>query len=79
MASYSVLLLYPDYLEHQRGDNFYFHVTASDPIEADRKAKSYAMASFVGEGVSDPDDFMTILVIAGHHADLPTGTVSYGP
>ena len=67
---YTVLLLYPDYLAHNYGEDTYAeHVEAIDPQAAVEAAQSSASALF-GDDNTDADDFTPLLVVAGHHDDL---------
>jgi hypothetical protein len=71
MKPYTVLLLYPDYLQDQVNDTYFAHVEASNAWEA----VSYARNQAVGVGTDapdgwdyvDPEDFAVLIVIAGHH------------
>lgn len=64
---YSVLLLYPDGLAENYGEEtFYAWVKAADPAEAVQKARQQARRANPGSGVK-PEDFALLLCIAGHH------------
>jgi hypothetical protein len=67
---YSVLLLYPDYLNDSGGETFYAFVEASDPIAAVATAQHEAAAA-QPETIDDPTDFAPLLVIEGYHASQP--------
>jgi hypothetical protein len=67
---YSVLLLYPDYLNDTGTETYYAFVEATDPIDAAAVAKGQAAAEDSPD-IGDPDDFATLLVIQGHHYGQP--------
>lgn len=66
---FSVLLLYPDYLATQYGEETYFtHVGAATVAEATQAARAEAVD---GQQCScDPADFVPLLVVKGWHKDL---------
>jgi hypothetical protein len=67
---YSVLLLYPDYVNDNGTETYYAFIRAVDPIEA--VALAQRKAATVQEGVGmEPDDFVPLLVTQGHHASEP--------
>lgn len=70
MKNYSVLLLRPDYMTDNFGqDTYYAHVTASTPEGAIEAAKlDVLMADASKEG--DKDDYAVLLVIEGHHENV---------
>lgn len=62
---YSVLLLYPDYLQDEGNETYYALVEASDAPNAARAAQQQALA---GSGLDvTSDDFAVLLVVTGHH------------
>jgi len=66
---FSVLLLYPDYLATQYGEETYFtQVTAAIVEEAAKTAQAEAVEGQLCE--CNPDDFAVLLVIKGWHSDL---------
>ena len=67
---YSVLLLYPDYLDDTGSETYYAFVEATDPIEAVVVAQRQAAAAQTVE-IDDPSDFATLLVTEGHHTSQP--------
>ena len=67
---YSVLLLYPDYLDDTGYETFFTHVEGADAAEAVRAAQREA-ASAQGMQVDDPGDFRPLLVIEGHPKSEP--------
>jgi hypothetical protein len=67
---YSVLLLYPDYLDDTGYQTFFAHVEGRDAAEAVRAARRKAVCA-QSEPVEDPTDFHPLLVIEGHHASEP--------
>lgn len=67
---YSVLLLYPDYLSD--GPTTYYHLTeAANPKKAAARAQRAAAQAQVEGACNDYEDFLVLLVIEGHHDDLP--------
>jgi hypothetical protein len=70
---HSVLLLYPDYANDGGTETYYAWVAASGPIAAIAEARRQAMATngWTEEDVN-PDDFVALLVIEGHHRGQPT-------
>jgi hypothetical protein len=69
---HSVLLLYPDYANDGGAETYYAWVEASGPIAAIAEARRQAMATneWTEEDVN-PDDFVALLVIEGHHRGEP--------
>lgn len=66
---FTVLLLYPDYLSDNFGEETYLaHVTAEDAGTAALVAQ--AMAQTGNGAASDPADFAVLFVLQGHHHDL---------
>lgn len=63
---YSVLLLYPDYMDDTGRETFYAFVEAPDAIEAVAVAQRQAVTAQSAE-IDDPADFHPLLVTAGHH------------
>ncbi len=74
MPSYSVLLLYPDYMSDVWGKSYYSFVEANDPEQAVEVARQACMQANTEEGgfagVSTPEDLACLLVIHGRHSDL---------
>lgn len=71
---FSVLVLLPDYLADQPGDTVYCHIDAPDAATAERLARELAASQFP-DCTPSPDDFLIVLIIAGHHAAiLPEST-----
>lgn len=69
---YSVLLMYPDYLNYEYTDTFYDHVIARDSLHAIEVAqRNAAKANDLEEDGRDPGDFSPLLVIEGHHHGQP--------
>ena len=68
--SYSVLLLYPDFLNDGGSETYYAFVEARDPIEAVAVAQEQAAAAQVVD-IDDPADFAPLLVTQGHHSGEP--------
>jgi hypothetical protein len=67
---YSVLLLYPDYLNDTGYETYYAFVEASDPLDAVALAQRQAAAAQEGVEI-DPDDFAPLLVTEGRHHSEP--------
>jgi hypothetical protein len=63
---YSVLLLYPDYVNDTGYETYYVLVEAADPDEAVAAAQREAVAAQDGIEI-EPDDFHPLLVTPGHH------------
>jgi len=70
LQPYSILLLYPDYLDDTGYETFYAFVEAADPIDAVATAQRQA-ATAQACAIDDPTDFHPLLVTAGHHASKP--------
>jgi hypothetical protein len=70
LKPYSVLLLYPDYLDDTGYETFYAFVEAVGPIEAVHLARRKAVAAQTID-IDDPTDFHPLLVIEGHHYGQP--------
>jgi hypothetical protein len=64
--AFSVLLLYPDFVNDGGTETYYALVEAADPDEAIELAQRKAAASLDGIEV-DPADFVPLLVTQGHH------------
>ena len=64
---YSVLLLYPDYVNDSGTATYYAIVQATDPDEAVAQAQQEAATSQDGVEM-EPGDFAPLLVTQGHHA-----------
>jgi hypothetical protein len=62
---YSVLLLYPDYINDRGDETYYAFVEASDPLQAVAVAQRQATAAQDGVD-TDPDEFAPLLVTEGH-------------
>ena len=76
MKPYTVLLLYPDYLADNYGEDTYqAWVDAQSVTEAASKAQLEAAGDDnvpVGHTVDDLNDFKVLAVYEGHHVDLST-------
>jgi hypothetical protein len=68
MNPYSVLLLYPDYMNDSGIETYYEHVDAISPEGAVLTAQS--LAHLANDGMGEPEDFAALLCIAGHHKPL---------
>lgn len=69
---YTVILLYPDYLANQYGEEYYFAwVKARSPKRAPVLARKQ-VANNLGDRVQNPDDFLCVAVYAGHAPCLHT-------
>jgi hypothetical protein len=67
---YSVLLLYPDYANDSGSETYYAFVEATHPLAAIVAAKRQAIAAQECIEI-EPDDFVPLLVTAGHHRGAP--------
>jgi hypothetical protein len=63
-ARYSVLLLYPDYLADDGAETYWAWVVSMSDHGAAEAAKLEAAKD---NDVEDPNDFLTLAVIEGHH------------
>lgn len=64
--TYTVVLLYPDYLAKDFGANLYVDATRARTLErAVRAAQWRAVRAQAPDTVDDPSDFRPILVLAG--------------
>ncbi len=72
MKKYTVLLLYPDYLANQYGEETYLSWTESKgPEQAISLAQAEAFEESEYDPQSgDPSDFAVLICIEGHHGDL---------
>ena len=71
---YSVLLLYPDWANDDGNETYYAFVEAPDPVAAVAEAQQRALETNgwdVPEDAADPDEFVPLLVIEGHHFGQP--------
>jgi hypothetical protein len=67
LLPYSVLLLYPDYISQGDHETYFAHVDAANPVQAIQAARQMAAAAQKPAAVYDPDDFASLICIAGHH------------
>jgi hypothetical protein len=67
---FSVLLLYPDFVNDYGTETYYAFVEATDQIDAVAVAQRQAVAAQCIE-IDDPTDFVPLLVTEGHHASRP--------
>jgi hypothetical protein len=67
---WSVLLLYSDHANASGSETYFALVEAADAIDAFTVAQRAAVAAQEGMAV-EPEDFMPLLVTAGHHASEP--------
>lgn len=79
MKKYTVILLYPDYVAENYGQETYMtSVEAEDPVAAVAKARSEVLDAALTEAdggqyeseYEDPADLFVIAVIEGEHADV---------
>jgi hypothetical protein len=64
--NYSVLLLYPDYLSENYGQETYFtHVKSKTPEDAVEAARENAFIANK-KSANDPHDFLPLAVMRGH-------------
>lgn len=70
---YTVILIYPDYIAEQYGEEFWIsHVEAEAPAQAVEAAQREALEAnpiHTGE-VDSHTDFAVVAVFEGHHDDL---------
>lgn len=70
---YSVLLLYPDYVAEQYGEEIFYNFVKADSVSmAIKQAQRNAFESnelVIGDD-GELEDFAVLLVIEGHHKDL---------
>lgn len=68
---YSVLLLYPDYMSDNFGqETYYAHVEAIDRDMAVHNAQHQAQTCEGNESCDNPEDFHPLLVLEGWHHGL---------
>ena len=77
MKKYTVILIYPDHVAENYGEEFYTaHVEAKTPKQALAKAREKALAdnSLSSDPESDdycnPVDFACVAMFEGHHDDV---------
>ena len=71
MKPYTVLMLYPDYLADQYGQDTYLaHVEAENHAKAIRKAQVKALRAQGTCAGASADDFYPLFCTEGHHNDL---------
>ncbi len=72
MKKYSVLLLYPDYIAENYGEETYLaHVFGINPSTAVVHARiECAESNEIIEDVYDLEDFKVLAMFKGHHVDL---------
>ena len=63
---YSVLLLYPDYLQNSDPETYYVWVEAEDPFKAVEAAQCMAVNANEEDVVEDGTDFLPLAVFEGH-------------
>ena len=62
MSTYTVILLYPDYIASNYGQDYYFwNGEAESPTDAARKAQQF----IASEHNNEPEDFYVVVVIRG--------------
>lgn len=76
MKAYTVLLIYPDYLASQYGEEFYMEsAEAETPKEAVAKVQQMAVETNIpngdNEGDIDPVDFAVVAVFEGVVQSVP--------
>lgn len=71
LLKYTVLLLYPDYMAENYGEDTYLAwVEAVNTKQAVRKAQIEAMRAQGGQPGVTADDFLPLFACSGHHIDL---------
>lgn len=78
MKKFTVLLLYPDYMSDNFGqDTCMAHVNAEDVARAQEAAQARMVQirlEYDEEDGQDPDDYFVLMVIEGHHNDIKEPT-----
>lgn len=77
MKNFTVLLLYPDYMSDNFGQDTYLaHVKAEDVKGAQRVAQLKLLRNLGKDyaGTVDPNDYAVLMVIEGHHNDIKEPT-----
>ena len=75
MHPYTVLLLYPEYLNDNGDETYLAHVEAANPREAvtvARQEVAEAHTSEYGCSLNDPADMAALIVFPGHHTPALT-------
>jgi hypothetical protein len=75
MHPYTVLLLYPDYLNDNGDETYLAHVEAADPREAVTAARQQATDANTTErgcSLNNPTDMAALIVFPGHHTPALT-------
>lgn len=71
---YTVVLIYPDYVANQYGEEFYVTWTTAGTVErAVEQAQKEASEAQGYDVVARPYDFAAVSVFQGHHKDLWAG------
>lgn len=78
LKKFSVLLMYPDYLASSEGygETYFTCVEAKSVKDAEHKARRNCINenNWDSEDVESHEDFAVVLVIAGDHKDIQSGT-----
>lgn len=72
VRNYTVILLYPDYMQDSGRETYITHVSATNPDSALRIARRQAVAANPDQEIDDPTDFAMVAVFLGHHEHNPT-------
>lgn len=67
---YSILLLYPDYINDSGTETYFAHVRATKDYQAVSRARAQAKKANA-DTVQNADDFTVLLCLEGHHPSLP--------
>jgi hypothetical protein len=73
MKKYTVLMITPDYLAEQYGEDTYCaYVEAENVVEAQRAGQHEALAAVTPDEISPypPEDFFVVFVCEGHVEDI---------
>ena len=73
LAKYSVLLLYPDWMQETGAHETYFaHVYGCDPDQAVQtaQAQAFKMNEMIANDEYKLSDFICLLVLEGHHRGI---------
>ena len=69
MKKFTVILLYPDYIEANYGEETFLVYVEADDIDT-AKLHGQQMASELSEGTQSPPDFLVLAVFSGHLDDI---------
>lgn len=67
MNKYTVIILYPDYMQDSGRETFTAHVVAANPDDALSMSRRQACDANSDQEIDDPTDFALLAVYLGHH------------